>query len=455
MNNYRCLVCGYIHTGEAPPESCPICDAPASQFELLTKAPEGASKSASGSESKTINTDIEKVVILGSGIAALAAAETLRDLSQSLEITIVTNESMLPYYRLNLTKFLAEEVSEGDLGIHPQYWYDDNRIRIFKNRVITEINKETQVVTSLDKLELSYDRLIIALGAHPFIPPIKGISQPGIQTIRSVEEAVTLKQHLKKGSRLLVLGGGVLGLETAAALATTGSIVTVAEGAPWLMPRQLNQVASTYIEQSLKDIKVKVEYGFRSEEILKTDGGFEVLAQDGRRIEADQIILATGVRPNTYLARLAGLEVNRGLVVTDCMVTSDDHIYAAGDITEHYGVTYGLWNVAQFQGKIAAMNLLGVKTPFGGVPRSNALKVLDVDLFSIGEINAEDASYELMEKAEESSYLCFVLRDQMVVGGIAIGYGEAMYKLKTLVEEQKYLSAEIASDMDALIGLIQ
>ncbi len=454
MNHYRCLICGYIHSGEAPPDNCPICDAPASQFELMTTVATGDALADEPGKTTSIDLSITKVVILGSGIAALSAAETLRELSNKIEITIITNESMLPYYRLNLTKFLAEEITEGTLGIHDQYWYDEHRIQIFKNRVITEINIETQTIVTSDALEVPYDRLIIALGAHPFIPPIKGISQPGIHTIRSVEEVVELKKQLKEGSSVLIIGGGVLGLETAGALAATGAVVTVAEGSSWLMPRQLNEVAAKYIKESLKGIGVEVAYSFRSESIEMRDGSFRVTAQDGRILSADHIIVATGVRPNTYLTRVAGLEVNRGLVVSDCMMTSDERIYAAGDITEHYGITYGLWTVAQFQGKIAAMNLLGIRTPFGGVPRSNALKVLDVDMFSIGVIKAEDGSYEVMEKAEENRYICFVLRDQMVVGGIAIGYGDSMYGLKKLVEEKKYLSIEASSTIEAMLALI-
>ena len=294
MNNYRCLICGYIYTGEAPPETCPICDAPASEFELMEAKGLGQQASSDDGASSEIDESIHKVVILGSGIAALSAAETLRELSNNLEVTIITNESMLPYYRLNLTKFLAEEVSEGDLWIHDQYWYDDQRIQIFKNRVVTEIDREKKVITTSDQLQVPYDRLVIALGAHPFIPPIKGISQPGVHTIRSVEEAVALKQQLKEGNRVLVLGGGVLGLETAAALSITGAKVTVAEGVPWLMPRQLNEVASKYIEKTLTDMGVGVAYGFRSELIEKKDGSFQVNAQDGRSITADHIIVATG-----------------------------------------------------------------------------------------------------------------------------------------------------------------
>lgn len=450
MKTFRCMVCGYIYVGEEPPETCPICDAPSSQFEEVEgSVPENM---VTGTEnSQEPDRSFDKVVILGGGIAALSAAETLRQQRADLEITLITNELALPYYRLNLTKYLAGEISEGSLSIHQQYWYDDQRIKVFKNRIITEIDREAAVVRTADGLEITYDRLLIALGAHAFIPPIKGIHQPGITTLRLLEEAKELLGSVNDDMDVLVMGGGVLGLETAGALAAQGAKVTVVEGAPWLMPRQLNRKAATYLEKALSSSGIDVCYDFMSKEIRKTDNRFTVEAEDGRIIEADRIIVATGVRPNTYLTRMAGLEVDRGLVVDDCMRTSDQRIFAAGDITEHYGIAYGLWTVAQFQGSIAAMNLLGIRTPFGGVPRSNGLKVLDIDLFSVGEINALDASYSMRSKVEENRYICFVLRDQMPVGGIAIGYGDKAYRLQALVEAKTYLTPDEASDVEKLI----
>lgn len=468
MKSYKCLVCGYIHVGEEPPENCPICDAPKEMFELVEKA--AVEQKATGfrclnceyihegdaapeicpvcgfdenhfepvaeNVTETGDVDFEKVVILGGGIAALSTAEALRDMNDKISITMITNEEKLTYYRLNLTRWLAGEVNEGELCIHGQYWYDEKRIVMYKNKVITIIDREARVIETGDGLKVEYDRLIIALGAHAFIPPIPGSSQAGVHTVRDIEDAKIIKDKIEDGTRVFIIGGGVLGLETAGALSKTGAAVTVGEGHGWLMPRQLNDKASAYVEKDLIDKGVHVEYDFRTEEIVASDKYFTIKAAGGRQVEADIVILATGVRSNTYLARMAELEVNRGIVVNDYMQTSDPVIYAAGDISEHYGVTYGLWNIAQFQGKIAAMNVLGGRVPFGGVPRSNALKVLDVDVFSIGEIEAKDGSCKVMEKQDDKHYLMMVVAaDNKVVGSIAIGYETSSYKFKKIVEE--------------------
>jgi len=483
MKRYICLICGYIHEGETPPEHCPICDAPASQFELMaasevsqksngfkclncdyshegTRPPEQCPVCGMGAdrfeaitlkEAAPVAADIKHVVILGSGIAALSAAEKLRQMSPSIEISIVTNEEKLPYYRLNLTRYLGDEVDEGSLCIHGQYWYDDQRIQLFKNHVITDIDTENKRITAADGLKVKYDRLIIALGAHPFIPPIEGISEAGLICLRSVDEAIALRSKIKKGTSVLVIGGGVLGLEAAAAMASIGAKVRVAEGSSWLMPRQLNKEAAAYVAKSLENMGIELVYNYRSTKVEKVGKVTRLYGADNQVLEGEVVVLATGVRPNTYLGRKAGLEVNRGIVVDDYMKTSVDNIYAVGDVTEHYGIAYGLWNVAQFQGSIAAMNLLGIKTAFGGVPRSNALKVLDIALFSIGEIEASDASYVALEKSDDTSYIRFLIRDQVVVGAMAIGYGERHHKIKKMVEaKQRLLPSQYRTIKDIL-----
>lgn len=486
MNQYICLICGYIHTGTEAPESCPICDAPKDMFQLIEEKKVEDAKPAVNAfrcincdyvhegdappaicpvcgldetyfepvhqmDSEATDIDFQRVLILGGGFAGLSAAETLREMNDSVSITMITNEDRLPYYRLNLTRYLADDIDEGDLCIHGQYWYDEKKITVYKNRVITEIDREKKCIKTGDGLTVGYDRLIIALGAHVFIPPIDGISSEGIMTLRSEDDANMLKEQVKEGTRVFIMGGGVLGLEAAGALSKRGAEVTVGEGFPWLMPRQLNEKASGYVERFLGGLDIQLECGFMTSKIEKIESGYRLTTKEGRTLETDVIIVSTGVRPNTYLARLAGLDVNKGIVVNDKMQTSDKDIYAVGDISEHYGVAYGLWNIAGYQGKIAAMNVLGHEALFGGVPRSNALKVLDIDVFSIGVISPEDGSYRVYEKAEEDQYMMFIVKDSKVIGSIVIGHKDLGYKIKTLVEEQNSHSIDELEDILKLL----
>lgn len=184
-------------------------------------------------------------------------------------------------------------------------------------------------------------------------------------------------------------------------------------------------------------------YNYRTRSITETKKGLRVTDQEERIFDVDYVILATGVRPNTYIARKTHLEVDKGVVVDNYMKTSDDHIYAAGDITEHYGLVYGLWHVAMYQGgKIAALNLLGGNIAFGGVPRSNTLKVLDIDLFSVGEIRPIDGSYSIYEEVKEDAYITFLVHDQQLVGSIAIGYKDYTHRIQKAVESGKFFKPE-------------
>lgn len=486
MDSFVCLVCGYVGIGEAPPETCPICDAPKEMFEKQIELVNSANNNAfrclnceyihEGDEAPDVcpvcgftkehfeavleedievsKVDFENVVVLGGGIAACSAVETLRSINSDVNITMITGEEKLPYYRLNLTRFLCDDMDESELCIHSQYWYDEKRITVFKNRIILDIDRDNQTILLNDESLINYDKLIIALGSHAFVPPIKGSSQEGIYSLRSIEDAKEIKSLATKDSSVFVIGGGVLGLEAAGALNQRGADVTVGEGSSWLMPRQLNDNASKVLHSFITEAGINIEYDFRTTEIIKTDSGFDIIAQDGRVKSVDFVILATGVRANTYLARKASLEVNNGIVVDDHLLTSDDNIYAIGDISEHYGTVYGLWNIAQYQGKIAAMNLLGTKTPFGGVPRSNALKVLAVDVFSIGTFKSDDASYEILETSTPNKYLMFTVHDGVVIGSIAVGYKEITHKIKKLVESNQKFAREDLKSVESILGLL-
>jgi nitrite reductase (NADH) large subunit len=480
---FQCVICGYIHMGATPPKSCPICGATDDEFEVYEQTMAMEEEKATqfrclnceyihqGEEApslcpvcgldsehfekvqQTAISDyvepLEHIVIIGGGIAGVSAVETIREYMDTVKITFISGEERLPYYRLNLTRLLGAQIGEEELCIHPQYWYDDQRIQVFKKKIVTDISPSKKEITLNDHTHIHYDKLICTLGAHPFIPPIEGANLPHVISIRSIEDVHSLLEDVTKGQSVLVMGGGVLGIETAGALASKGYKVTIAEGSKWLMPRQLNEEAAAYVDKNLRKLGIDIVYNFITTQISTV-----VVASDGRQLEADSVILATGVRPNTYLARKAELEVNQGLVVDNYMQTSDEHIYAAGDITEHYGVVYGLWNIAKYQGRIAALNVLGKKVPFGGVPRSNALKVLDIDLFSIGNFTLVDASYTALSKESEDHYLLFVFKDQIIVGSIAIGYKHLTHKIKARIEAKQQFTSTQLNTIDSVLEVI-
>ena len=377
---------------------------------------------------------IREVVILGAGIAGLTAAEEARRQGPDVEITLVSREMTLPYYRLNLTRFLAGEVAEEDLLIQHQDWFDAQRIKCLAGEA-QAIDRGARKVTLRDGQQVDYDRLILANGAHPFIPPIPGANRDGVMVLRTLEHARRIIRDLRPGSRAVCIGGGLLGLESARAMQRRGAEVTVLEGFDWLLPRQLPRAAAALLLTHLESRQMTVECGVQVKEFTGDEAVHGVLLEDGREIPADLVVLATGVRPNSHLARQCGLKVHQGVIVDDRLFTSDEHILAAGDVTEHQGRVYGIWPASYAQGLVAGANAVGGSAEFTGLPMTNRIKVLDVDLFSIGQIQTIDASTRLLEVQDNHSYRGLACHDGQIVGAALYGDMQLMGPLREAVEQ--------------------
>jgi len=408
---WRCLICGYVRTGAEPAAACPVCGAPADDFEPSEAEPSGSSEAQ----------EARQVAILGAGIAGLSAAEALREASPDAEITLVSKEYDLPYYRLNLTRFLAGEVAERALPVHPEDWYREQRIRLLRGAEVTRIRIEDGHLELRDGAWVAFEKLVVTCGAHPFIPPIPGAQREGVTPLRSLADAKRLREVAQPDLPCVCIGGGILGLETAGALAKHGADVTLLEGFDWLLPRQLNREAGRLLERHVEAKGIALRQKAVTAEILGDERAQAVLLADGAEIPAQQVVIATGVRPNSHLARRAGLEVNKGIVVDAHLATSHPDVLAAGDVAEHRGTLYGLWEPARYQGMLAGMNAAGQALEFGGLPRTNTLKVLGIDLFSIGVIAPQDASYLEVSEEREGRYFRFLFQDGLLVGSILLG----------------------------------
>jgi nitrite reductase (NADH) large subunit len=420
---WQCSICDHIAQDPEPPESCPICGAAAALFHPYAVQ-----------EVCSISTDVRKILILGAGIAGLTAAEEARRFSDEVEITLVSRERVLPYYRLNLTRFLAGEVAEKDLLIQHQAWFDSQRIKHFAGEAHA-IDRSARMVTLRDGSVLGYDRLILANGAHPFIPPIPGVNREGVMVLRTLENARQVIDYLHPKCRVICIGGGLLGLETAWAMRKRGAEVTVLEGFGWLLPRQLPPAAAALLSAHLENKQLTIECNIQVKEFTGDEAVRGVLLEDGREFPADLVIIATGVRPNSHLAWVCGLKVHQGVVVNDRLFTSDEHILAAGDVTEHQGRVYGIWPASYAQGLVAGANAVGRSLEFPGISMTTRIKVLDVDLFSIGQIQAVDASTRLIEVQDNGNYRGLACHDGQVVGAALFGDMQLMGPLQEAVEK--------------------
>lgn len=408
---WKCRVCGYVHEGDAPPDECPVCGADSDQFELINDGP--APVAAQGRAAR--------IVVIGGGIAGVSAAESARESSQNAEITLVSKEAELPYYRLNLTRYLAGEIGDEALPIHPEAWYGGNGILLLRGAEAASVSPVDSVVTLGDGSKLTYDKLILACGAQPFIPPVPGATLPGVVALRTVADAKRILAAVQPGVPCVCIGGGILGLETAGALAKRGATVTVLENGGWLLQRQLNEAAGRMLERHVSAAGISVLFHAKTEVIAGTDRVEGVRLADGTVLAAAVVVVATGVRPDNALASAAGLNVNQGTVVDARLVTSVPNIFAAGDGAEHNGMLYGLWDPARHQGSIAGMNAAGVATEFYGIPRANTLKVLGVGMFSVGLVQPEGDGVVEVAEEKDACYCRFLFKDNRMAGAIFLG----------------------------------
>ncbi|MDF1579628.1 MAG: FAD-dependent oxidoreductase [Desulfuromonadales bacterium] len=426
---WRCLNCDDIASGDAPPPACPVCGVDADRFTPHAESIRTGEKTSAPAT----------IVIAGAGIAGVSAAAAARQQAPEASITLITREPDLPYYRLNLTRYLAGEIPAETLPIHPESWYSEQRIDVLRDTELQQIDRAAHQLHLKDGNSLSYDKLILALGAHPIVPAIEGATRENIIALRTRRDCAAILARCTTGTRCVVVGGGVLGLETAAALSRRGAKVQVLEGFGWLLPRQLNRAAGELLAATVRELGIEL---FCNARIKQFDGDQQVCGvrlETGELYPAELVVIAAGVRGNSYLARMAGLEVNNGVVVDNRLRTSDPDIFAVGDVAEHQGVTYGTWAPAQFQGTIGGMNAAGAALDFAGIPRSNILKVLDVNLFSIGQVHPDDGSYHTFESLGKSdgSYRYLVFRDTRLVGAILIGDTGLASKLKQLIETNR------------------
>jgi nitrite reductase (NADH) large subunit len=446
-DQWTCLNCDYIHRGTNPPASCPVCGLPSEQFAPGSFIPAVSSTSE----------DALTVVIVGAGIAGVSAAESIRQVSSAAVITLLSREAELPYYRLNLTRYLAGEISAESLNIHPQQWYRDNAIDLRLATELRELDPDGKRLTLADDQVLKYDRLILAMGAHPFVPPIAGIHRENVTTLRTIRDADVILAQCRSGLACVIIGGGVLGLETAGALTRRGVSVTLLEGFGWLMPLQLNQTAGELLAVYATELGITIRTNAKISLIDGDDQVRSIVLEGGESVPAELVIVTAGVRSNSWLLRRANIDVNQGVLVSDTLQTSREELFAIGDIAEHRGVSYGAWAPAQFQGVIAGLNATGKKTEFAGIPRSNTLKVLDLELFSIGQVHPKDGSYQIFELAKFGRYHYFMFHDGQLVGAILLGDMKLAAAIKSMIEK-KFSCTDLLHtnpDVQAVITFIE
>lgn len=369
----------------------------------------------------------ERLIVIGNGMAGMRTVEELLARNpHRYDITVFGAEPHVNYDRIMLSSVLAGEKRLDQIVIHSRNWYAENKITLNVADPVVSIDRTARTVTSSSGRVEIYDKLLLATGSRPIVPPLPGLHLPGICTFRDIADVETMIAASVKFPRAIVIGGGLLGLEAANGLLKRGMSVALVHLMDSLMERQLDKEAASLLEESLNQRGITFFTSGQTEAIFGQDRVEGVRLSDGREVRGDLVVMAIGIRPNIELAKETGLVVERGIVAGDDLRTSDPYIYAVGECVQHRGKTYGLvaplWDMA----KVCADHLAGIDTVsnYEGTVMATRLKVTGIDVFSAGDYVGDETSEDIIFRDPvRKVYKRLVVRDEKLAG--AVLYGDA------------------------------
>jgi nitrite reductase (NADH) large subunit len=388
----------------------------------LTPEPGGPDE---GELPREFDRTIVSVVVLGNGIAGVTAADFVRRGHPECEIHLVGQEPHILYNRMGISRLVYGRSAMQGLFLLPETWYDEHQVTAWLNTMATRIDLPTQRVFLGTGEVLPYDRLILAMGSSSTEPAITGFGRPGSFVLRTAADAQQLRAFTQRHAArdAVVSGGGLLGLEAAHSLLELGLRVTVLERGTRLLSRQIDPRCSELVDAYFRRIGLHVLYRAEADALTGEDRITGLTLKDGRGLRCDMFLAAVGIRPNTELAKSAGVPVDKGVVVDDHMQTGVPGVYAAGDVAEHGGRVLGLWPIAAKQGEVAAVNALGGDERLAADVPATILKGVGLDLFSIGRVEPEAGDDVIVDEIPAlPSYRRLVVSRNRAVGGIVLGH---------------------------------
>lgn len=397
-----------------------------------------------------------RVVIVGNGMAGSRVAQEVRanDPNRLVDLTVIGTESGVAYNRILLSEVLAGRHRAGDISLSVDDWHETNDVRLHTGSPVTRIDRDKRVVATFDGSEFAYDSLVLATGSRAWLPPLDGLAHelpegdcdapelvPGSFVFRTLDDCAAIEAAAKTATRVVVLGGGLLGIEAARGIAGRGLPVVIVHLASHLMERQLDPAAGKVLARTLTDLGVTVRLGASAQAVIRdAQGAFGGLSLgDGSCVLGDLLIVATGVRPQVEVAGAAGLEVDSGIVVDDSMRTlTDRRIFALGECAQHDGSVYGLVAPAWEQATVVAAQITGAdpQRTYRGSRLVTRLKASGVDLASFGDPFADDDDLDVVQVTDpgRGTYAKVVLRDERIVGAIVLGPVAGIGTLTTLFD---------------------
>ena len=374
-------------------------------------------------------------VVVGNSAAAVGAIEAIRQYDQESHITVVADEPHHVYSRPLISYLLGGTVNDSQMYYRPADFYDRHNVETMLGTKVACVTPQEQRVSLKGGGTVSYDRLLIATGGTPFVPPIPGTDLEGVFTFTRWDDARRLGRYVEDRviRSALVIGGGLIGLKATEGLMAHSIPVTIVELADRILSVSFDRTASRMTESALRQAGTQIRTGATVEKILGQDEKVDhAVLCDGEKVDCDLVVIAIGVRPNTALIPPeAGINVNQGVLVDDHMRTSAPHVYAAGDCVETHDLLLevsrpiAIWPNAYRQGYVAGCNMAGVEKTYGGGIAMNSIEICGIPTISVGLTGPQEETdrYEVMERYDRKStvYQKLVLRDNRLVGAICVG----------------------------------
>lgn len=368
-------------------------------------------------------------LIVGNGPAGVKAAETLRRIAPRDHVALVAEEAQ-PFYSKVLTSyFVAGKKPYENMLLADSEHFRQLEIQLLAGKRAVRVDAAAKEVTLAGGEKVAYDRLLLATGAAPHLPPIQGVETPGVFTLWTHDDAVRLNEWIREGQRALVIGAGLVGLKAAEAFLGRGLSVTVVELLDRVLPQVLGKEDADMVQKELAKRGVAVRTGSAVGEIAGDGRVRKAILTDGSEIDCDVVVIATGVRPNLALAKSAGVAVARGILVNQFLQSSAPDIYAAGDVAEAWDTARGrrlpnpTWGNAAEQGRVAAYNMAGQTKPYQGAVPMNTFTFLGFNLAAVG-ITQPEGDYVRVERylnPTTGDYRKLIMLGDRLVGAVAMG----------------------------------
>ena len=370
-----------------------------------------------------------KYLIIGNSAGGIGAAEAIREVDQNGALTIVGEEPYAAYSRPLISKYVTGEYDPDGMRIRPADFYDKHCIELKLGHKAYKMDIAKRTVTLDDGAEVGYEKLLLATGGKPIIPKMDGMGKVGIFNFINLADAIKLEEYLPEARRVVVIGGGLIGLSATEALIKRGLKVTVVEMKNYLLNTILDEPAGKMAEYAVKKYGVNIMTGRTVAKIMGEDRVTGVVFDDGHEMVCDMVVVAVGVFPRVELAQAGNINVNRGIVVDNHMMTSVSDIYACGDVSEAYDYVYGLgrlspvWPNAYIGGRVAGYNMAGLPTKYRGGTAMNSLNYFGLELATAGMASPPSPEgYEVLTKQGEDVYRKLVINSEdKLVGMIFVG----------------------------------